>query len=59
MKVLSFGEILWDIFPNEQNLGGAPLNFAAHLVKNGVDTSIYSSIGSDELGEKAITDIKK
>ena len=59
MKVLSFGEILWDIFPNEQNLGGAPLNFAAHLVKNGVDTSIYSSVGSDELGEKAIADISK
>ena len=59
MKVLSFGEILWDVFPNEQNLGGAPLNFAAHLVKTGFEASIYSSVGSDELGKKAITDINK
>ena len=53
MKVLSFGEILWDIFPDEQKMGGAPLNFAAHLVKNGVDTAIYSSVGDDELGKSA------
>ncbi len=57
MKVLSFGEILWDIFPNEQKMGGAPLNFAAHLVKNGVDTAIYSSVGDDSLGKSAIQNV--
>ena len=59
MKVLSFGEILWDVFPDSQNLGGAPLNFAAHLVKNGIDASIYSSVGLDELGEKAKENVEK
>lgn len=29
MKALSFGEILWDVYPNKKCLGGAPLNFAA------------------------------
>ena len=33
MNVLSFGEILWDIYPDKKFLGGAPLNFAAHLKK--------------------------
>ena len=32
MVLLSFGEIIWDIYSqNEQTLGGAPLNFAAKL----------------------------
>lgn len=31
MVLLSFGEIIWDIYSqNEQTLGGAPLNFAAY-----------------------------
>lgn len=57
MKVLSFGEILWDIFPDEKKQGGAPLNFAAHLAKNGVDTAIYSSVGFDTLGKTAIESV--
>lgn len=57
MKVLSFGEILWDVFPSEQKMGGAPLNFAAHLVKNGVDTAMYSSVGDDTLGKSAIKNV--
>ena len=30
MRLLSFGEILWDIFPTRRLIGGAPFNFAAH-----------------------------
>ena len=30
IKLLSFGEICWDLFGNEKTLGGAPLNLAAH-----------------------------
>ena len=53
MKVLSFGEVLWDVFPTEKKIGGAPFNFAAHLVKNGVDSALYSAVGRDELGKAA------
>ena len=28
-KLLAFGEILWDVYPDEKFLGGASLNFAA------------------------------
>lgn len=26
MKALSFGEILWDVYPGKECLGGAPMN---------------------------------
>ena len=54
MKVLAFGEILWDIIEGQPYIGGAPFNFAAHVVKNGGEASILSSVGNDELGRKAI-----
>lgn len=52
--ILSFGEILWDLFPDTSVIGGAPFNFAAHLAKLGADVSFVSAVGTDELGEKAI-----
>ena len=59
MKVLAFGEILFDVIEGKPFLGGAPLNFAAHLARFGVDSYICSRIGEDELGEKAIGQIQK
>ena len=35
MQVLSVGEILWDVFPGSELLGGAPLNFPANAVRLG------------------------
>ena len=45
-----FGEILWDIFPNDKKIGGAPLNVAIRLSSLGVPTAIASKVGKDELG---------
>ena len=53
MKILSFGEILWDVYPDEKYLGGAPLNFAAHLAKHGENVAMLSAVGKDELGKEA------
>lgn len=58
MKALSFGEILFDIIEGEAYLGGAPLNFAAHLARCGVDSYILSRLGEDELGELALSKTK-
>ena len=33
--VLVFGEIIWDVYPDKSCIGGAPLNFAAHFVREG------------------------
>lgn len=57
MKALSFGEILFDIIEGEAHLGGAPLNFAAHLARCGVDSYILSRLGKDELGKQALSEI--
>lgn len=59
MKLLSFGEIIWDIFPNGEHIGGAPLNFAAHAAMQGADAYILSGIGDDALGKRAVSEIKK
>jgi fructokinase len=57
MRVLAFGEILWDIIEDVPHLGGAPLNFVAHLAKYGADTSILSRLGRDTLGTNAFEKI--
>ena len=60
MKLLSFGEIIWDIYSqNEQTLGGAPLNFAAYATLLGDTAWVASSVGNDPLGQKAIEQIKE
>jgi fructokinase len=53
-KILSIGEIIWDIYPDKKTIGGAPLNFAAHAVLCGADSTLVSAIGGDSLGEAAI-----
>lgn len=51
--VLVVGEVLWDVFTNSVTLGGAPLNFAAHLQRLGHHPLLISAVGDDELGERA------
>ncbi|MDA0193537.1 MAG: PfkB family carbohydrate kinase [Bacteroidetes bacterium] len=53
MKVLSFGEVLWDIIGEDAHLGGAPLNFAAHSVQCGGQSSMLSRLGNDDFGRDA------
>ena len=58
-KVVCFGEVLWDVFPNNKIIGGAPFNVACRLKSLGMDTSIISSIGDDISGELLIKEIEK
>lgn len=53
MKVLAFGEILWDIIEGVEHLGGAPFNFAAHSAKIGNEVYIISRLGTDSRGQSA------
>ena len=50
MKVTSFGEVLWDDFPEGKVLGGAPLNVLVRLRALGADASIISRRGDDADG---------
>ncbi|MBW4890258.1 carbohydrate kinase [Mucilaginibacter sp. HMF5004] len=51
-QVLCFGEVLWDTFGDEQKPGGAPMNVALHLVKQGINASLLSRIGNDKPGRE-------
>lgn len=48
--VVCFGEVLWDVFPNEAKPGGAPMNVAYHLRRLGVASEMISRVGNDEHG---------
>lgn len=54
MKVLSFGEILFDITEEKKYIGGAPFNVAAHLSKLGAQSYILTGVGSDKNGQEAL-----
>lgn len=58
MRILSFGEVLFDIIEGEHYLGGAPLNFAAHLAQMGEASYIFSKVGRDTLGREALNKIQ-
>ena len=51
-QVICFGEILWDMLPEGAHPGGAPMNVAIHLKKQGLDPILVSRIGKDDKGEK-------
>lgn len=53
MRLLSFGEIIWDKFPTGDRLGGAPLNLAAHMALLGAESYILSAVGNDSEGKLA------
>lgn len=50
--VVCFGEILWDNFLAGKKPGGAPMNVALHLYKQGINSTLISSIGTDKNGEE-------
>ncbi len=54
MRILSVGEILWDVIGQSEHLGGAPLNFAAHAQKLGHEVFPLSAVGGDERGHRAL-----
>jgi fructokinase len=54
-RVVLFGEVLADVFPEGAVLGGAPFNVARHLKAFGRNPILLSRIGSDALGRKVLS----
>jgi fructokinase len=50
--IVCFGEVLWDMLPTGAKPGGAPLNVAIHLKRQGLNPYIVSSVGDDANGQK-------
>ncbi|MDX1702286.1 MAG: PfkB family carbohydrate kinase [Melioribacteraceae bacterium] len=57
-KITAVGEILFDVYPERKNLGGAPLNFLYHIYKLAGKGNIISRVGHDILGAKALEFLK-
>jgi fructokinase len=51
--VVGLGELLWDMFPEGEQLGGAPANFAYMTNLLGDRGVVASRIGDDDLGRAA------
>src|SRR5580658_2416788 len=54
MRVLTLGEVLWDVIRDQEFLGGAPLNFSVSLHRLGHDVTFASGVGADERGNRAL-----
>ena len=51
--IASWGELLWDIFPERKCLGGSAANVAYHAAKIGNSALLVSRVGDDPLGTQA------
>jgi fructokinase len=56
--IVGLGEILWDLFRERKQLGGAPANFAYMTSLLGDQTKIASRVGRDALGAEAMRVLK-
>jgi len=53
-KVVCFGEMLWDCFPDHEIPGGAPMNVALHLHQLGLAVKMISRVGNDAHGQRIL-----
>src|SRR4029079_17803648 len=53
-RVVVWGEVLWDRFPDGDQLGGAPTNVAWHLARRGVAVALVTRVGDDDDGRRAV-----
>lgn len=57
-KTISFGEVLWDIFPEYKKPGGSPANLAYHLNCLGNKSLLVSRVGKDGYGDDLLSFLK-
>ena len=57
--IAGIGELLWDVLPETEVIGGAPVNFAYHVTALGARGIPISTIGRDPRGEKALVELQK
>ncbi len=53
-KIISIGELLWDVLPTGKKPGGSSMNVALNLHKQGNESTLISAVGKDELGKELI-----
>ncbi len=59
LRIVTVGEILWDVIGEHEYLGGAPLNFAAHAQKLGHEAFLVSAVGDDDRGRRTLDRLRQ
>src|SRR5580692_1094193 len=59
VKIVSIGEILWDVFPDAERLGGAPFNFTVNAHRLGHEVRFISAVGQDDRGLRALNRVTR
>lgn len=54
MRIVSIGEVLWDVIGDKEYLGGAALNFSAHAAQLGHTVFFVSGVGKDARGRRVL-----
>jgi len=54
LRIVSIGEVLWDVFEENEFLGGAPLNFSGNLQRLGDSVALVTAVGTDARGILAL-----
>ena len=57
--IVGLGEVLWDLYPDEKFLGGAPANATIHANQLGACGIIASAVGEDHLGDEILSVLQK
>lgn len=57
--IAGIGELLWDVLPDGEVIGGAPVNFAYHVSALGAKGIPITTIGGDARGQKALAELQK
>lgn len=51
-SIIAIGEVLFDEFPDQRRIGGAPFNVACHLRHFGLPAAFVSRVGADPAGHE-------
>lgn len=57
--ICGLGELLWDLLPSGERLGGAPANFTVMAARLGNHGVIASRLCADERGARALAELKQ
>lgn len=53
-RIVAFGEVVWDILPDDKTLGGTPLNMVFRCNSFGEKGFLLSRLGYDNYGQEAL-----
>lgn len=59
MRIVSIGEVLWDVIGEKEFLGGAPLNFSAAAHRLGNSVALLTAVGADARGARVLDAMKE